>query len=262
MKKPYIISDIALNHNGDYKRACDSVFQARQCGFDAVKFQLYDTERLTEDSETRKLLRAGKFDPEWLPGLRGLCDDLKIDLAVTPFYPEAVEIIKPYVDWIKIGSYEIGYLNLIEKIKESNKPVIISTGMVESVDDVMDVFYYLADSQIKTLLYCVSKYPCKPEDIDMSWIIGTKDDMGYPIGYSDHSHDPNVIWAALMAGAEYIEMHFDIDGEGLEYSMGHVWTARECYAMIHNIKSAVKCFETTDFVPVFSKRTNQDGRRR
>lgn len=261
MKKPYIISDISINHNGDYKRACDSVFQAKQCGFNAVKFQLYDAERLTEDVKTREILQAGKFDPEWLPDLRDLCNDLKIDLAVTPFYPEAVDIIAPYVDWIKIGSYEIGYRDLLDKISYSKKPIILSTGMVKYTEDFLYPIECLFGNEVKSILYCVSKYPCQIDDIDMSWITEVKKKIGCPIGYSDHSHDLNVIWAALIAGAEYIEMHFDIDGKGLEYPMGHVWTSYECFELIRNIRSAFQCFEPTGFVPDYSKMTNQDGRR-
>jgi len=258
MKKPYLVSDAGLNHNGDYKRACDSVFQAKQCGFDAIKFQLYDVERLTEDAETRKLLEAGKFDPKWLPGLRDLCDDLKIDLAVTPFYPEAVDIIKPYVDFIKIGSYEIAYYDLIAQIKKTGKLVIASTGMATQGEELQ----LLNSTNLHCLLYCVSKYPCDIEDVDMRHIKNMREQKFCKhVGYSDHSHDPNVIWAALIAGAEYIELHFDVDGKGLEYPMGHVWSSFECFELIHDIRSAFQCFEPTNFVPDYSKRTNQNGRR-
>jgi sialic acid synthase SpsE len=255
MKNIYLISEIGINHNGDLNRAYNLISQAKQCGFDAVKFQLYEAERLTADSELRELLHAGAFKKEWLPWIRGVCDDLQIDLAITPFYPEAVEIIEPYVDWIKIGSYELNYQDLISAAVESGLPIIASAGFVENPFD------KVAIKNLKALLYCIPKYPCSPEDIYMTWVKTAKNNLGCPIGYSDHSHNPGVIWAALIAGAEYIEMHFDTNGVGLEYKQGHVWKAEECFDLIHNIKSAFKCFESTSFRPDFSKQTNQYGRR-
>jgi sialic acid synthase SpsE len=255
MKKIYFIADLGLNHNGIFKRACDLIFHAKQCGFNAVKFQLYDAERLSPNSEVRELLSAGQFDKEWLPELRELCDNLNIDLAVTPFYPEAVGIIAPYVDWIKIGSYELHYIDLVYEATMSELPIIASAGFVQNPTGGMHI------KNLKALLYCVPKYPCGVGDIDMNWIKFARERSSFPVGWSDHSHNSNVIWSALIAGAEYVEMHFDLDGKGLEYKQGHVWSSVECFNLIHNIRESEKCFEPTDFVPDYSKRTNQQGRR-
>lgn len=256
MKKPYLTADAGLNTNGKPNRAYDLISHAKQCGFDAIKFQLYDAERLVEGGRTRELLEAGKFCQDWLPWIREQCDLLKIDLAVTPFYPEAVDIIKPYVDFIKIGSYEMFYSDLLSAVVESELPIVASAGLVKYPQK-------LWIRNLDTLLYCVSKYPCGIDDIDMSWIAWAKENVrANKIGYSDHSHDPNAIWAALIAGAEHIELHFDIEGCGLEYPVGHVWTSAECFDLISNIKSAIRCFEPSDFVPDYSKRTDQNGRRR
>jgi sialic acid synthase SpsE len=258
----YLIADIGLNHNGDFRRACELIFRAKQCGFNAVKFQLYDADKLTSDPVKRSLLHAGKFDERWLPDLRRLCDELELDLAVTPFYPEAVDIITPYVDFIKLGSYEICYLDLIRELATVENKIILSSGMAVDVNYLKDVYYMFPEFQVESILYCVSKYPCDSSDICFHEINSLK--IEFPltkIGWSDHSHDPNVIWAALMAGAKVIEMHFDIEGCGLEYNQGHVWNAPECFDLIHDIKSALKCFEPTTYVPDYSKRTNQQGRR-
>ena len=258
--KTYFCADVGLNHNGSFQRAYNAIMQAKQCGFDAVKFQVYEPDRLTADEDLRKKLRAGQFDVSWLPDIRQTCDSMQIDLAITPFYPEAVDIIAPYVDYIKIGSYEIGYSMLIKKAVTkavtTDLPIIISTGMIEQ--PACSVWVENSD----LILYCVSKYPCSINDIDMSHIQVYRKEFGDQcVGYSDHSHNPNVIWAALIAGASHIEMHFDTDGKGLEYPDGHVWLAAECFDLVHNIREAEKCFEPTTFVPDYSKRTDQNGRR-
>ena len=39
MKKPYLIAEIGINHNGDVKIAKQLIKNAKDCGFNAVKFQ-------------------------------------------------------------------------------------------------------------------------------------------------------------------------------------------------------------------------------
>lgn len=255
MEDIYFIAECGINHNGNLKRACESIFQAKQCGFNAVKFQLYNADRLTGDQKTRDLLKAGQFDPEWLPEIRKFCDEMKIGLGITPFYPEAVEIIKPYVDWIKIGSSELHYADLLYEATASQLPIIASAGFISSPIGSVHV------KNLTALLYCIPEYPCEIKDLDMNWIKSAKKNNDFAIGWSDHSHNQSVIWASLIAGAEYIEMHFDIDGGGLEYNMGHVWLPDECYELISYIREAEMCFVPSDYIPDYSKRTNQGGRR-
>ena len=39
MKKPYLIAEIGINHNGDVKITKQLIKNAKDCGFDSVKFQ-------------------------------------------------------------------------------------------------------------------------------------------------------------------------------------------------------------------------------
>ena len=39
MKKPYLIAEIGINHNGDIEIAKQLIKNSKDCGFDAVKFQ-------------------------------------------------------------------------------------------------------------------------------------------------------------------------------------------------------------------------------
>jgi sialic acid synthase SpsE len=256
MMHTYLIADLGLNHNSNFNRARNLIFQAKQCGFDAVKFQLYDAEKLTSDSKTKELLRAGKFDPEWLSEIRSICDMLEIDLAVTPFYPEAIDLISPYVDWIKIGSAELNYFDLLNKAASSNLPLIISAGYITNPMRLPWI------QNLRAVLYCIPEYPCAIDNIDMNWITVARKSQSAEVGWSDHSHNPNIIWAALIAGASHIELHFDSDGGGIEFPLGHVWSSDECMKLIKQIREAEKCFLPTSYVPDFSRMTGQTGRRK
>lgn len=49
-KYPYIVAEIGGNHNGDIELGKKMIKAAKECGADAVKFQLYRREDLwTED---------------------------------------------------------------------------------------------------------------------------------------------------------------------------------------------------------------------
>ena len=42
INKPYLIAEIGINHNGDIKIAEKLIKNAKECGFDSVKFQKRD----------------------------------------------------------------------------------------------------------------------------------------------------------------------------------------------------------------------------
>ena len=52
MKKPYLIAEIGINHNGSIDIAKKLIKNAKDCGFDAVKFQ----KRTIDLSMIKKLL--------------------------------------------------------------------------------------------------------------------------------------------------------------------------------------------------------------
>ena len=58
MKKPYLIAEIGINHNGSIDIAKTLIKNAKDCGFDAVKFQkrtidlVYDKKTLDAPRES------------------------------------------------------------------------------------------------------------------------------------------------------------------------------------------------------------------
>lgn len=44
MKKPYLIAEIGINHNGDINIAKQLIKNSKDCRFDAVKFQKRNVE--------------------------------------------------------------------------------------------------------------------------------------------------------------------------------------------------------------------------
>ena len=63
----------------------------------------------------------------------------------------------------------------------------------------------------------------------------------WPIGWSDHSRNINVIVSAVLKwNAKIVEMHLDLDGEGEEYGPGHCWLPSDSKTAIEICKSSIR----------------------
>ena len=60
MKKPYLIAEIGINHNGNVKIAKQLIKNAKDCGFDSVKFQKR-TINIVYDEKTLDTLRESPW---------------------------------------------------------------------------------------------------------------------------------------------------------------------------------------------------------
>ncbi len=126
------ISEISSNHNSNLKRILKLINVSSKIGFDIVKFQLFKIDKLFSKeilfkSKNHRDRKKWELKEKYIPILAKECKKNKIKFCVTPFYLEAVDIIKPYVDFIKIASYEILWEDLLIKCAKTKKPIIIST---------------------------------------------------------------------------------------------------------------------------------------
>ena len=66
---------------------------------------------------------------KYLPILSSYAKKKGLKFGCTPFYMDAVKILKPYVDFYKIASYELLWLDLFKECINTKKKLIFSTGM-------------------------------------------------------------------------------------------------------------------------------------
>ena len=45
--KPYIVAELSANHDGKLEKALKSIYYAKKCGADAIKFQTYTPDTIT-----------------------------------------------------------------------------------------------------------------------------------------------------------------------------------------------------------------------
>jgi len=84
------------------------------------------------------------------------CCNAGIEFLCTPFYPEAVDVLNPYVKRWKVRYIDRFNIDLLSKIYETGKEVLISCDEPPTTQDAWEK----RDRHAK-YLYCISEYPPK-----------------------------------------------------------------------------------------------------
>lgn len=236
----YIVAEMSANHNQDFDQAVRILEEAKAAGADAVKLQTYTPDTLTIDCDNeyfriKGTIWEGKdlyqlygeaYTPwEWQTKLKGIADQLGLDLFSTPFDTTAVDFLETMgVPAYKVASFELIDLPLLRKIATTGKPVILSTGMasLSEIDEAVKTLREEGASQI-ALLKCTSAYPALPADMNLRTIPHLAAAFGVPVGLSDHTPGVAVPVAAVVLGACIIEKHFTLSradkGPDSEFSL-------------------------------------------
>ena len=244
---PIFIAEASSNHARDLSRACAFVDAAADAGCDAVKFQLFKIDRMfapeiLSRSEKHRARREWELPLAHLEPLAERCFQRGIQFSCTPFYLEAVEELRPFVNFYKIASYELLVTPLLEACARTGKPIVLSTGMA-TMEEIRQAAETLKRAGAKdvTLLHCVSAYPTPPEEANLSAISAIRVATGCAVGWSDHTRKPSVIERVVHRwGASVVEFHLDLDGQGAEYEAGHCWLPEEIAPVIARIRESLK----------------------
>ena len=224
--KVNVIAEIGINHQGDIDLMKDMMLAAKGCGVDYIKSQKREPKLcLTEEQYNTPYMSPNSFGPtygehkealefsknEW-EELFLFARDNDMKLFASVFDEASANFMnRQEARLFKIGSAEVGKLNLLEHIKSFNKPIILSTGMstLEEVDKAVDV---LRGSDL-TIMHCTSAYPCREDDVNLNVIKTLQKRYSLPIGLSGHYIQGSgaIECAAIALGVSWIERHFTID---------------------------------------------------
>jgi len=237
------IAEVSSNHAQDLGRSLAFVDAAADCGFDAVKFQLFRVAELFAPEILAKSPQHSKRVAWELPlahlePIANRCREKNIAFSCTPFYLEAVKQLEPFVAFYKVASYELLWNDLLKACAATGKPVVISTGMA-IMPEIQAAVATLEQAHATdiTVLHCVSAYPSPPEQSNLSAMEAIRKATGAKTGWSDHSRSPAVIERAVHHwNASAIELHLDLDGTGEEYHTGHCWLPQEIAPVIARIR--------------------------
>jgi len=218
-EKVLIIAEIGNNHEGSIEVAKQMVRAVAKCGADAVKFQTFKTEHYVSRRDAARFGRMKSFELtyEQFEELSHLAHECGLFFISTPFDLESARFLASIVDSYKIASGDNNFIPLIQCVLDTNKPLMVSTGISDStsVDALMHcIKHRVSEKEISdsiSLLHCVSSYPTPPECASLSSITYLSDKYECTVGYSDHTLGIDAAVAAAVLGARIIEKHFTLD---------------------------------------------------
>ncbi|MEA3325863.1 MAG: N-acetylneuraminate synthase family protein, partial [Chloroflexota bacterium] len=219
----YIVAEVGINHNGSVQTAKELISAAVEAGVDAVKFQKRTPEICVPDHqkdqmrdtpwgyisylEYRHIVEFGQADYEEIDTY---CKSLGIDWLASSWDVPSLEFMDAFTPPAhKVPSALITDHELLRAIKETERPVILSTGM----STMAEIEEAVAILDIDNLLIChtTSSYPCPPEELNLQMIKTLKEKFPCPIGYSGHEVGLVPSALAVAMGACLVERHVTLD---------------------------------------------------
>jgi sialic acid synthase SpsE/mannose-6-phosphate isomerase-like protein (cupin superfamily) len=221
--KRMFIFDMANNHGGDLKHGIDIIRQvARVCNkYDfqfAFKLQYRQLDSFihpdfkgSKEIKYVKRFEETRLNNEELKALKDeICKSGFIPVC-TPFDEGSVNLIEKHgFSIIKIGSCSFTDWPLLEKIAQTDLPLVASCAgsTLEEIDQVVTFFQHR--NKNLCLMHCLAEYPAKKENLALNQIDLLK--QRYPdivIGFSTHEEPDNTdsIKIAIAKGAQVFERH-------------------------------------------------------
>ena len=226
-ERPLFIFEMANNHMGSVEhgltmiKAFAEVTKAFQFQF-AFKFQFRDLDTFIHPDYTSRMdIKAVKRFSETrlsMDQFQQLKDALSANGFIsicTPFDEPSVDRIEDMgFDIIKIASCSFTDWPLLERIVQTEKPIITSTAGA-TLDEIDKVVSFFQNRQKRfAILHCVGEYPTKPDTLNLNQIDLLKQRyQGVPVGYSTHEEPDNVesIQIAIAKGAGIFEKHVAVE---------------------------------------------------
>lgn len=228
MGRVLIIAEAGVNHNGSIELAKRLADEAKLAGADIVKFQTakpenlvsksarmaeYQKENTGKDESQYAMLKRLMLPFEAYDEIFNYCKSIGIMPLSTPFDIESINYLdKKDMPFWKVPSGEITNLPYLIAIARTGKRVVMSTGManLDEVKAAVDVLKKYGSGDV-TVLQCNTQYPTPYSDVNLNAMITMKNELGLPVGYSDHTKGIEIPIAAVAMGATIIEKHFTLD---------------------------------------------------
>lgn len=222
--EPFLIAEIGQAHEGSLGILYSYIDAIAQTGVHAVKFQMHIAEAESSEHEPFRvkfsLEDKSRFDywkrmgfslEQW-KGIKKHCDNLRLEFICSPFSNLAVDWLEEIgVNLYKIGSGEVNNFLILEKIAQTGKPIILSSGM-SSYEELDKAVLFLKERNLDfSILQCTTAYPTQPDQYGLNVIQELKDRYNVPVGFSDHSAKIESCIAATVLGASVLEFHVVFD---------------------------------------------------
>lgn len=224
----FITYEAGPTHDG-VDSAIELTRLAAEAGADAVKFQIFDPDRLCQDKkqlfsysvlvdrETGKteevseplydiLCRRTLTHDEWRR-VKKVAEEVDVTFFSTAAFEDDINFLESLgSDSIKIASADVTHHPLIRLAARTGQVIQLDTGnsTLGEIEEAVDVV--LSEGNDRIIIHqCPSGYPARLESINLNIITTLKKMFGLPVAYSDHTPGWDMDIAALALGANMVE---------------------------------------------------------
>lgn len=246
----FIIAEIGQAHDGSLGTAHAYIDAIAKTGCDAIKFQthiaaaessIHEPFRVQfskQDARRIDYWERMEFSLDQWKGIKQHCDEVALEFMSSPFSNAAVDLLEEVgVKRYKVGSGEVNNFVLLEKIAQTKKPVIISSGM-SSYEELDTTVAFLKRRNVDfSILQCTTAYPTQPQEYGLNVIQELKNRYNVPVGFSDHSSSIEACLSAVTLEAEILEFHVVFNKEMFGPDAKASLTIKETTQLVKAVKN-------------------------
>ena len=219
----YIIAEAGINHNGDLNSAKQLMLAAKNAGVNAVKFQKR-TPELCVPPEQRNQMRETPWGYITYLDYRYKVEFGEKEYAEIDRYAKEIGITwfasvwdEPSVDFLeqfnpvcyKVPSASLTDSGLMKHLRETGRPMVISTGM-STMEQIKKAVALIGEENL-VICHATSTYPCDPHELNLKMVETLRKEFSCPIGYSGHEVGLVTSVVAVGLGACMVERHITLD---------------------------------------------------
>lgn len=259
----YFIAEIGGNFDGSMDKAKRLIDAAKQAGADCAKFQTFTAETIVSEGGFSKMTLHGvhgswgrkvsevfkdvEFPIEWHYEIADYCKSVGIDFSTSPYFKEAVDLCADMkVPFIKIGSGEITWLEMLDYTARKGLPVMLATGdaTMSEIDEAVRTIENTGNKDL-VLMQCITNYPSKIDSANVNVLKTYQSAFNCLTGYSDHSYGHVVALASVVLGGRVIEKHFTLNKNDKGPDHPHSMEPNEFKLMVDSIREVERAMGST-----------------
>lgn len=259
----YFIAEIGGNFDGSIDKAKRLIDAAKEAGADCAKFQTFTAETIVSEGGFSKMTLHGvhgswgrtvsdvfkdvEFPLEWHQEIADYCKNVGIDFSTSPYFKEAVDLCADMeLPFIKIGSGEITWLEMLDYTARKGLPIMLATGdaTMSEIDEAVRTIEKTGNRDL-VLMQCITNYPSKIDSANVNVLKTYQNAFNCLTGYSDHSPGHVVVLAAVVLGGRVVEKHFTLNKADKGPDHPHSMEPQEFRLMVDSIREAERAMGST-----------------
>jgi len=219
----YIVAEIGINHNGDLGIAKELIQAGRHAGVDAVKFQKRTPELCVPPDQRNQMRETPwgyisyidyrykvELTEKEYDEVDRYAREIGMDWFASVWDEPSVDFLEKYNPIAyKVPSASLTDNNLLKHLRQTGRPLILSTGM-STLDQIKSAVNLIGEENL-VITHATSAYPCDPYELNLRMIHTLRDLFNCPIGYSGHEVGLVTSAVAVGLGACMIERHITLD---------------------------------------------------